>query len=675
MTTINIKLYKTQKTLLKTIALSFLYVFTFSLNAFASDNIDRDYSQSRLGALLYFGKEHCHIEKLKISRSNCFGLSVVWSYAKLSQITQPETKNWFDNTIQDVYTNWSNCDNIKKFEHLIGNIQELQMRDKYNIDGKELQQEYSIAASLDKNQLKTVLESIIQDLKPILITTLKHATALFKNGEMYYYYDSNSITGERATNSLNDVVNWIYSQSGDITNNESQIFSLHVLVFNKTENYQTQQEVLEKTQSKLTQEDGLSVFATAIKNGCLEGVQYFLNLANNDLVFNKIGNYPTQQEILEKTQSKLTLEDRLYVFTYAIRSGCLESVQYFLNKANKDKDIVWLSMFNGCPLNIAVVKSPKVALFLLDHGAHPATIDKNGKTALMHVFDQNPLNLNSQESLDLIKALIEKSSSIINKADNNGLTPLMLAAEKSPKVALFLLDHGACYGMRDKNGKAALMHVFDQNSSDLNSQESLDLIKALITAPDIFGYANNIIHKADNNGITPLMLAAEKSPKIALLLFDHDADLSTTDKDGKTALMHVFDQNPSDLNSQESLDLVKALIEKSPRIINKTDNIGRTPLMFAAETPKIALLLLDHGADPSATDKWEETALIFALIQRSSEILNSQELLDLVKALIEKSPNIINKPAIDTGTPLTLAKKYGAPKELIDLLEQHGAYA
>ena len=97
----------------------------------------------------------------------------------------------------------------------------------------------------------------------------------------------------------------------------------------------------------------------------------------------------------------------------------------------------------------------------------------------------------------------------------------------------------------------------------------------------------------DNDGLTPLMWAAERNqnPEVTTTLLKAGADVKAADKDGETALMHAA------ASSQENLDVINALL-KAGAAVNARSKGGWTSLMGAAAlnpNPEAITTLLTAG--------------------------------------------------------------------------------
>lgn len=84
------------------------------------------------------------------------------------------------------------------------------------------------------------------------------------------------------------------------------------------------------------------------------------------------------------------------------------------------------------------------------------------------------------------------------------------------------------------------------------------------------------------------------------------ADLSATDANGMTALMHAAANN--------NYKVTGLMVGTDDSNINAQDSTGKTALMHAAAVgaSKIVKMLLKKGADPTVTDNEGKTALNYA---------------------------------------------------------------
>lgn len=97
---------------------------------------------------------------------------------------------------------------------------------------------------------------------------------------------------------------------------------------------------------------------------------------------------------------------------------------------------------------------------LLDHGADPNIRNEDGETALhLAIFHM------SEETVSL---LLASSKTNVNIADDEGVTPLMLAAEYSDLALIEkLLERRADKRARDKAGRSAAQHASGSNMEEV----------------------------------------------------------------------------------------------------------------------------------------------------------------------------------------------------------------
>ena len=228
---------------------------------------------------------------------------------------------------------------------------------------------------------------------------------------------------------------------------------------------------------------------------------------------------------------------------------------------------------------------------LLQDGANVALTDNRlGCTALHFAAGS------SDNSGEILRCLIE------NGADVNGVnkvkhTPLMIAAIRGHINALTLLiKHGADVDLQDSDGYKALH--FAVYGSDISSE----ILSCLI------GIGADV-NARTNNGVTPLMIAAEEGHINAVTsLVKCGANVDLQDKDGQTALHHAM-QSP-----QASICEVLSCLIKNGADVNAHTFHNETPLMLASRDGHVNVVtfLIEHGADVDLQDKDGDTALHYA---------------------------------------------------------------
>jgi ankyrin repeat protein len=338
---------------------------------------------------------------------------------------------------------------------------------------------------------------------------------------------------------------------------------------------------------------------------------------------------------------------------HLIAAGCgllellkrqLSSNKYDLNERNDDNDTALL---------LACGKEGHCCVrFLIELGADVNATNNAGATPLLHL-------IRHRGSMDDFDALL-KAGAKADIADNNGVTPLHLAAENSnlEMCKALLKVKGVNANAKDKiygetalhvsfkrsDPSAELLELLIANGADVNEQDN-DSQGALYEACSV-GDANSaavllrlgadINDDEDVFGHTALHAAiAVKSLPTVKVLIDAGADLTLRDKSGQSALhqsivvgqFQIFEciieaLIANDLLQQQILqhetldaftplhcachhgdfDMTNRLLEigNASQMVSEKDRRGDLALHLAAENSftAIVLLLLNAGSDP-----------------------------------------------------------------------------
>lgn len=295
-------------------------------------------------------------------------------------------------------------------------------------------------------------------------------------------------------------------------------------------------------------------------------------------------------------------------------------------------------------------------------------------------------------NLKLVKHFLEKGADV-NGLDDNGFTPLMMAAsEDQPEIAQLLIDKGAKVNFVNSQGWTALTEAADEGAlatakvllnagADAHLKIKNDASPIRMAASE--GHAQILQLLIDKGaklstiteGQPPLHAAAEEGQlEVVKMLLGMNADLSQVDEHGRTALMYAAEEG--------QLSVVQLLVEKGAKV-NQQDKEGRTALAYAAaeRQTEVVRFLLEKGADLSLRDKNGHSALDHAAEENAGEVvklflgtkegakqvrenvsilLNASEegALPVVRQLKEAGANI-NAAGENGATPLMAASEEG----------------
>ena len=184
----------------------------------------------------------------------------------------------------------------------------------------------------------------------------------------------------------------------------------------------------------------------------------------------------------------------------------------------------------------------KVVKHLLDNGANPDLVDKDGNPALT-----NAVRLRNSKG-PLIELLLDKNAQI-DKAGEYGMTALHFAAYNGHlEVAKLLLTKGAKIDLPDNKGQTPLHYAAENGKSAV--AELLLNNKAKIDLPD-------------NKGQTPLHYAAKYGEsEVVELLLNNKAGIDLPNNEGKTPLQITSEKTMNPNFNAKILITAKILLKK-----------------------------------------------------------------------------------------------------------------
>ena len=241
---------------------------------------------------------------------------------------------------------------------------------------------------------------------------------------------------------------------------------------------------------------------------------------------------------------------------------------------------------------------------------------------------------------------MEAVSYQINLADNEGWTPLHLAAQRSNTIVEKLLQKGASVEAKTHSKRTALHIAADNQQYDIMKQLLEARVQPVEDESDKVPDLRADVNLSDVDELTPLHLAAKGSDdRIVKLLWAHGANFGAKTKtkqtslhiaaasgtaeiirqllwaglkrdlkdiDGKTALHLLCQLDENDGSRKEALDVLLQDIKDKGRYLNHTDKSGATALHIAYKSRNMMMIeqLLDSKAKAAPTGENKGTVSV-----------------------------------------------------------------
>ena len=238
----------------------------------------------------------------------------------------------------------------------------------------------------------------------------------------------------------------------------------------------------------------------------------------------------------------------------------------------------------------------------------------------------------------------------INGSNNPmGLPVLHLAIQFCNVEAVkIFLEQGADATRGYSFYKTALLLALNQKAP------SPEIIKTLLDS------APNTVNTPDTHGFYPLHAAIRSHNAEAVkILLDRGADATRGYSFYKTALLLALNRKPP------SPEIIKTLLDSAPNTVNTPDTHGLYPLHAAirSHNAEAVKILLERGADATKAPSPYKTVWLLALHNEAPSP-------EIIKALLDKAPDIVNIPETSGHYPLHITVVMKSPVQLaiLDLL-------
>lgn len=366
------------------------------------------------------------------------------------------------------------------------------------------------------------------------------------------------------------------------------------------------------------------------------------------------GEYAYFEDAVRTHNMILRFHDGQTPLHIATIDGHTGVVDYILNEKTSVRLADILSaqdISGGTPLHEAVrYGRVDIARLLLNNGANVNAADSIGKTPILLIIPSNaqqemyPLLLQHQATVNQkdmygdtvlhvatmanapvnTLALLVSNGALVNERNKEGVTPLSLAIEtQHPEQVKFYAQNGADVYAEDMEGNTPLTKALES--------DTVEMLKTLITQANI--------SSTDSSGNTALHIAISKDAPIEYIryLVEAGSDVNARNKNGDSVLFITVQKNRRDAgdllleknadifatNTQNNSPLRLALTRGgevqdwliNSKTLNSTDGSGNTPLHYAAEwhLNNAIIALIQKGAKVQAQNGNGESAVYSAV--------------------------------------------------------------
>ena len=335
----------------------------------------------------------------------------------------------------------------------------------------------------------------------------------------------------------------------------------------------------------------------------------------------------------------------------AIRAGYLEIVEQLLQRGTYgDSKYTNIHQKDYTPLQLAIEHGhEKVVNLLLEYEANIDAQDKDTKTILYCAVEKgHPV---------IIKHILRRRPDVNNKSNRSALNVAVQGCgERYSMIVQILLQYGFTVHPEDAND-SKLLHAAVQKGY-------------LTIVEELFKYGADDDNSTSIKDLMLLHVATKsKREEVAKLLMSYGADVNALDATGNTPIFYAT-QN-ADLKMIELLLAGKADVKDNPELL-------RTAVKQNCR--EIIEVLLEHGADVNARDATGNTPILYAtqnadlkiielLLARKANVKDNPELL---RTAVKQNCREIIEVLLEHGADVNASDKYGETALHCTILNIHG---
>ncbi|XP_046579347.1 putative ankyrin repeat protein RF_0381 [Haliotis rubra] len=266
-------------------------------------------------------------------------------------------------------------------------------------------------------------------------------------------------------------------------------------------------------------------------------------------------------------------EDHLHV---ACEGGNVDIVKYFLTRYSED--INKGGEFGWTPAMYAARHGHREVLHLLESEGADLTKENDDHDNIFYfaILSEDP---------EIVKYIVKHNTVDINRENDEGMTPVMIAADNGFKEAFHLLVSKGADLTRVNEKRENILHHACRG-------RGMEIVEYILT--------RNMVEDIDTRtgtGKTPLMIAASEGNKEVFdLLVKKGANLTLLDEDDKN-ILHFASEGGN-------IETVQFILSQHILSINSRGDNGQTAVMTAAKNGHRAVfhLLMENGANSSFID-------------------------------------------------------------------------